>query len=139
MARNSISEVTILLNDEFQKPTSQAGGGLAEISTKNSRIMSPIFARPLADEKAVLPNPHPLRANNGKAENLRTIEERGVRPDSKQLVDMRIFSDEEGKMNLVEGAVSNVDGEISTQIRVTAIPNSNDVVPVRNQILEIDL
>jgi len=36
-------------------------------------------------------------------------------------------------------AVSNVDGAISTQIRVTAIPSSNDVVPVRNQILEVDL
>ena len=36
-------------------------------------------------------------------------------------------------------AVSNVDGAISTQIRVTAIPSSNDVIPVRNQILEVDL
>ena len=36
-------------------------------------------------------------------------------------------------------AVSNVDGATSTQIRVTAIPTSTDVVPVRNQILEIDL
>jgi len=36
-------------------------------------------------------------------------------------------------------AVSNVDGATSTQIRVTAIPTSSDVVPVRNQILEIDL
>ena len=36
-------------------------------------------------------------------------------------------------------AVSNVDGAISTKIRVTAIPTSTDVVPVRNQILEIDL
>ena len=27
----------------------------------------------------------------------------------------------------------------STKIRVTVIPKSNDVVPVRNQILEIDL
>ena len=36
-------------------------------------------------------------------------------------------------------AVSNVDGAISTQIRVTTIPSSTDVVPVRNQILEIDL
>jgi len=36
-------------------------------------------------------------------------------------------------------AVSNVDGEISTQIRVTAIPSSTDIVPVRNQILEVDL
>ena len=35
-------------------------------------------------------------------------------------------------------AVSDVDGATSTQIRITAIPNSNDVVPVRNQVLEID-
>ena len=31
-----------------------------------------------------------------------------------------------------------VDGASSTQIRITAIPNSKDIVPVRNQILEID-
>ena len=36
-------------------------------------------------------------------------------------------------------AVSDVDGASSTKIRITAIPKSNDVVPVRNQILEIDL
>ena len=36
-------------------------------------------------------------------------------------------------------AVSNVDGATSTQIRITTIPSSNDIVPVRNQILEIDL
>ena len=30
-----------------------------------------------------------------------------------------------------------MDGARSTQIRITAIPNSNDVVPVRNQVLEI--
>ena len=41
--------------------------------------------------------------------------------------------------SLFISAVSNVDGESSTQIRITAIPKSNDVVPVRNQILEIDL
>ena len=35
-------------------------------------------------------------------------------------------------------SISNVDGATSTQIRVFAIPNSNDIVPVRNQILEID-
>jgi len=40
--------------------------------------------------------------------------------------------------SLLISAVSNVDGLASSQIRVTAIPNSNDVVPVRNQILEID-
>ncbi len=32
-----------------------------------------------------------------------------------------------------------MDGASSTQIRITAIPKSNDVIPVRNQILEIDL
>jgi len=40
--------------------------------------------------------------------------------------------------SLLISAVSNVDGTSSSKIRVTAIPNSNDVVPVRNQILEID-
>ena len=35
-------------------------------------------------------------------------------------------------------SISNVDGATSTIIRVFAIPNSNDIVPVRNQILEID-
>ena len=35
-------------------------------------------------------------------------------------------------------SISNVDGAASTQIRVTAIPSSNDIVPVRNQVLEID-
>ena len=54
-----------------------------------------------------------------------------------------------GKVNYSEGiinllpmnflTVSNVDGSSSTQIRVTAIPNSFDIIPVRNQILELDL
>ena len=34
--------------------------------------------------------------------------------------------------------MSDIDGASSSQIRITVIPNSNDVVPVRNQILEID-
>jgi len=41
--------------------------------------------------------------------------------------------------SLLISAVSNVDGASSTQIRITTIPKSNDVIPVRNQILEIDL
>jgi len=36
-------------------------------------------------------------------------------------------------------AVSNVDGATSTKIRVTAKPSSNDVAPVRGQILSIDI
>ena len=35
-------------------------------------------------------------------------------------------------------SVDVVDGEASTQIRITAIPSSKDIVPVRNQVLEID-
>ena len=35
-------------------------------------------------------------------------------------------------------SISNVDGAASTRIRVTVQPDSNDVVPVRNQVLSID-
>ena len=35
-------------------------------------------------------------------------------------------------------SVSNVDGSVSTQFRITVLPDSNDVIPVRNQLLEID-
>ena len=35
-------------------------------------------------------------------------------------------------------AISNVDGVASTSIRFTVVPDSKDIVPVRNQILEID-
>ena len=34
--------------------------------------------------------------------------------------------------------VSNVDGATSTAIRLTITPNSVDVKPVRNQVLQID-
>ena len=36
-------------------------------------------------------------------------------------------------------SISNVDDVSSTIIRITAIPDSKDIVPVRNQILEIDM
>jgi len=36
-------------------------------------------------------------------------------------------------------SVSDVDNASSTQIRFTAIPDSSDIIPVRNQLLEIDL
>jgi len=54
-----------------------------------------------------------------------------------------------GTINYTTGAVflesiyittiSDVDGVASTKIRLTVIPNSKDVAPVRNQLLEIDL
>tara|TARA_R100001377_G_scaffold7076_1_gene3797 strand:- start:70 stop:1758 length:1689 start_codon:yes stop_codon:yes gene_type:complete len=35
-------------------------------------------------------------------------------------------------------SISNIDGAASTRIRIFATPDSNDIIPVRNQILEID-
>ena len=35
-------------------------------------------------------------------------------------------------------SADNVDGVASSQIRITAVPDSKDIVPVRNQLLEID-
>ena len=35
-------------------------------------------------------------------------------------------------------SADDVDGVASTQIRITAIPDSKDIVPLRNQLLEID-
>ena len=40
------------------------------------------------------------------------------------------------KLNV--GTVGQVDGIDSTSIRLTVKPASNDVVPVRNQILQVD-
>ena len=43
------------------------------------------------------------------------------------------------KINSVQiTSVSNVDGSSSTQFRITVLPDSNDIIPVRNQLLEID-
>ena len=36
-------------------------------------------------------------------------------------------------------SISNIDGVDSTVIRLTVVPNSNDVVPVRDQIVEMDI
>ena len=36
-------------------------------------------------------------------------------------------------------SVSNIRGSASTIIEITVTPNSNDVVPVRDQIVEIDV
>jgi len=62
----------------------------------------------------------------------------------------RVYTDSTfGTMNYTTGeliltsanitSISNVDGAVSTQIRVTVQPDSNDIVPVRNQVLSIDV
>ena len=35
-------------------------------------------------------------------------------------------------------SISNIDGAASARVRVTVSPDSNDIVPVRNQVLSID-
>ncbi len=35
-------------------------------------------------------------------------------------------------------SVENIRGSVSSKIELTVVPKSNDVVPVRDQILEID-
>jgi hypothetical protein len=65
-------------------------------------------------------------------------------------VGARVYVDSTaGTINYATGAVfieslfittiSDVDGVASTQVRLTVIPNSKDIVPVRNQILKLDL
>ena len=59
------------------------------------------------------------------------------------------YSNEAGTVNYTTGlvsvnpvyitSVSNVDDNVSTAIRITATPNSNDIISKRNQIVEIDL
>ena len=36
-------------------------------------------------------------------------------------------------------SVSNIRGSSSTLVEITVQPNSNDIVPVRNQVLDIDV
>jgi len=59
-----------------------------------------------------------------------------------------IYSNDAGTIDYEKGlitinpihisAVSDVDGAASTRFRIVAQPDSNDIVPVRNQVLEID-
>ena len=50
----------------------------------------------------------------------------------------RMVTAEDYTSQILTNYGSYVDDVTSSQIRITAIPNSNDVIPVRNQILEID-
>ena len=58
------------------------------------------------------------------------------------------FSETAGTIDYVNGIItingvlissaSNIDNAVSTEVRITALSDSNDIVPVRNQLLEID-
>ena len=64
----------------------------------------------------------------------------GVRTYFDTLAGTVDYDNGEIKINPVKiTSVSNVDEVASTKFRLTVLPNSNDIVPVRNQLLELDL
>ena len=63
---------------------------------------------------------------------------------------VRVYANEtQGTINYTTGqitlnslnvaSIENIDGAVSTVIQLTVTPNSNDIIPVRNQIMEIDI
>ena len=49
---------------------------------------------------------------------------------------------ETGKISITSAtitSISNVDGSASTTIRIVVVPSSNDVIPLRNDIIEVDI
>ena len=64
----------------------------------------------------------------------------GVRTYFDALAGTVDYDNGEIKINPVQiTSVSNVDEAASTKFRLTVLPNSNDIVPVRNQLIELDL
>ena len=64
----------------------------------------------------------------------------GVRTYFDALAGTVDYDNGEIKINPIKiTSVSNVDEAASTKFRLTVLPNSNDIVPVRNQLLELDL
>ena len=64
----------------------------------------------------------------------------GVRTYFDSLAGTVDYDNGEIKINPVQiTSVSDVDESASTKFRLTVLPNSNDIVPVRNQLLELDL
>ncbi len=64
----------------------------------------------------------------------------GVRTYFDALAGTVDYDNGEIKINPVQiTSVSDVDEAASTKFRLTVLPNSNDIVPVRNQLLELDL
>ena len=64
----------------------------------------------------------------------------GVRTYFDELAGTVDYDNGQIKINPVKiTSVSDVDEATSTRFRLTVLPNSNDIVPVRNQLLELDL
>ena len=63
----------------------------------------------------------------------------GIRTYSNETQGTIDYSTGQITLNSLNISISNIRGATSTVVELTVTPNSNDVVPVRDQIVEIDI
>ncbi len=124
---NSATNYTIQLNNAFYNPhsghNSSDGGVLASTGFKVSGDASNVQ----------------FFDDDGAGNIRRYYLTAGVRQYQDSTAGTITYSTGEIKINSINiTSVENVDGAASTVIRLTVIPDSTDIIPVRNQILEID-
>ena len=124
---NSATNYTIQLNNAFYNPhsghNSSEGGVLASTGFKISGDTSNVQ----------------FFDDDGAGNIRRYYLTAGVRQYQDNTAGTITYSTGEIKINSINiTSVENVDGAASTIIRLTVIPDSSDIIPVRNQILEID-
>ena len=124
---NSATNYTIQLNNAFYNPHSghnaSSGGVLASTGFKVSGDASNVQ----------------FFDDDGAGNIRRYYLTAGVRQYQDSTAGTITYSTGEIKINSINiTSVENVDGAASTIIRLTVIPDSTDIIPVRNQILEID-
>ena len=124
---NSATNYTIQLNNAFYNPhsghNSSDGGVLASTGFKVSGDTSNVQ----------------FFDDDGAGNIRRYYLVSGVRQYQDNTAGTITYSTGEIKINSINiTSVEDVDGAASTIIRLTVIPDSTDIIPVRNQILEID-
>ena len=124
---NAATNYTIQLNNKFYNPHSghaSDGGGI--LSSTGFKVSGNTTNVQFFDD-------------DGTGNIRRYYVVSGVRQYQDSTAGTINYSTGEIKINSVNiTSIENVDGEASTIIRLTAIPDSSDIIPVRNQILEID-
>ena len=124
---NSATNYTIQLNNAFYNPHSghnaRSGGVLASTGFKVSGDASNVQ----------------FFDDDGAGNIRRYYLTAGVRQYQDSTAGTIDYTTGEIKINSINiTSIENVDGAASTIIRLTVIPDSTDIIPVRNQILEID-
>ena len=124
---NSATNYTIQLNNAFYNPHSghnaSSGGVLASTGFKVSGDASNVQ----------------FFDDDGAGNIRRYYLTAGVRQYQDSTAGTINYTTGEIKINSVNiTSIDSVDGAASTIIRLTVIPDSTDIIPVRNQILEID-